>query len=64
MVRKRLPWFQWTFCEGKTRLRFLAFSQELSLANELCFMFLVMLWPKKYGKLIGEGNLATVIPRK
>jgi len=49
ILRKRLPRYQWTFCEGKTRLRFLAYSQELSLANGLCFMFLVMLWLKRHG---------------
>jgi len=48
MVRKRLPRFQWTFCEGKTRLRFLAYSRELSLANGLCFMFLVVSWLRRY----------------
>ena len=49
MVRKRLPRYQWTFLEGKTRLRFLAYSRELSLANGLCFMVLVMLWLRGYG---------------
>jgi len=49
MVKKKLPRYQWTFCEGKTRLRFLAFSKELSLANGLCFTFLVMHWLKRYG---------------
>jgi len=49
MVKKKLPRYQWTFCEGKTRLRFLAFSKELSLANGLCFTFLIMHWLKRYG---------------
>jgi len=49
MLRKRLPRYQWTFCEGKTRLRFLAYSRELSLVNGLCFTFLVMLWLKRHG---------------
>jgi len=53
MLRQRLPRYQWTFCEAKTRLRFLAYSRELSLANGLCFMFLVMLWLRRYG-LKGE----------
>ena len=49
MLRKRLPRYQWTFCEGKSRLRFLAYSGELSLVNGLCFTFLAMLWLRRYG---------------
>jgi len=49
MRKRRLPRYQWTFCEGKTRLRFLAYSRELSLTNGLCFMALVMLWLRKHG---------------
>ncbi|MCL6579763.1 MAG: helix-turn-helix domain-containing protein [Candidatus Bathyarchaeota archaeon] len=49
MLRKRLPRYQWTCLEGKTRLRFLSYSRELSLASGLCFMFLVMLWLRRYG---------------
>jgi len=55
MRKRRLPRYQWTFCEGKTRLRFLAYSRELSLANGLCFMGLVMLWLRSYGI---EGEVA------
>jgi transposase len=55
MRKRRLPRYQWTFCEGKTRLRFLAYSRELSLTNGLCFMALVMLWLRKYGI---EGEVA------
>ena len=49
MLRKRLPRYQWTFCEGKTRMRFFGYSRELSLVNNLCFTFLVMLWLRKFG---------------
>jgi len=49
ILRKRLPQYQWTFCEGKSRLRFLAYSRELSLVNGLCFTFLVMLWLRRCG---------------
>ena len=48
ILRKRLPRYQWTYLEGRTRLRFLAYSRELSLADGLCFMFLVMLWLRRY----------------
>lgn len=48
MRKRRLPRYQWTFCEGRTRLRFLAYSRELSLTNGLCFMALVMLWLRKH----------------
>lgn len=47
--KRRLPRYQWTWCEGKTRLRFLAYSRELSLANGLCFMALIMLWLRQHG---------------
>ena len=57
ILRKRLPQYQWTFCEGKSRLRFLAYSRELSLVNGLCFTFLVMLWLRRYG-IDSEGNMA------
>lgn len=53
--KRRLPRYQWTFCEGKSRLRFLAYSRELTLTNGLCFMALVMLWLRKHGI---EGELA------
>ena len=49
MRKRRLPRYQWTFCEAKTRLRFLAYSRELNLTNGLCFMALVMLWLRRYG---------------
>ena len=49
MRKRRLPRYRWTFCEGRTRLRFLAYSRELSLTNGLCFMALVMLWLRKHG---------------
>ena len=65
LLRKRLPHYQWTFCEAKTRLRFLAYSRELSLTNGLCFMFLVMLWLREYGVkgCKGKGNLADRLGR-
>ena len=49
MRKRRLPRYQWTFCEGKTRLRFLAYSQRCNLTNGLGFMALIMLWLRRYG---------------
>ncbi|MDD5453496.1 MAG: helix-turn-helix domain-containing protein [Candidatus Bipolaricaulis sp.] len=47
--KHRLPRYQWTFLEGRTRLRFLAYSHSLSVANGLCFVALVMSWLRAWG---------------
>jgi len=39
--KHRLPRYQWTFLEGRTRLRFLAYRHRLSVVNGLCFGALV-----------------------
>ena len=39
--KHRLPRYQWTFLEAKTRFRFLAYSHKLSVVNGLCFVALV-----------------------
>ena len=44
-----LPRYQWTFLEGRTRLRFLAFSHQKTITNGLCFLGLVMLWVRGHG---------------
>ena len=49
MRKRRLPRYQWTFCEGQSRLRFLLYSQKRHLTNGLGFMALVMLWLRRYG---------------
>ncbi|MGC8817544.1 MAG: helix-turn-helix domain-containing protein, partial [Candidatus Hadarchaeum sp.] len=49
LAKRKLPRYQWTFLEGRTRLRFLAWSHEVSLTNGLCFMSLVMLWLRGHG---------------
>ncbi|MFQ6056986.1 MAG: hypothetical protein ACE5J3_13520 [Methanosarcinales archaeon] len=49
ICRNHLPKYQWTFCEGRTRFRFLAYSRELTLTNGLAFEILVMLWLRKFG---------------
>ena len=47
--KHRLPRYQWTFLEGRTRLRFLAYSHRLSVVNGLCFVALVMSWLRAWG---------------
>jgi len=49
ITRKRLPRYQWTFCEGRTRLRFIALSRGLNITNGLCFVVLVMSWLRAWG---------------
>ncbi len=49
LTRKKLPLYQWTFLEARTRLRFLAYSRELSVVNGLCFVALVMSWLRGWG---------------
>ena len=55
--KKGLPRYQWTFLEGRTRLRFLAWSHELNLTNGICFT-LAMLWLRAFG-IEGEVDLQT-----
>ncbi|MEM3658250.1 MAG: helix-turn-helix domain-containing protein [Candidatus Hadarchaeum sp.] len=47
-----LPRYQWTFLEGRTRLRFLAWSREVTQTHALCFVGLALLWLRAHG--IGE----------
>ncbi len=49
ITKKRLPRYQWTFLEGRTRLRFLAYSRKLHITNGLCFVSLVMSWLRAWG---------------
>ena len=47
--KHHLPRYQWTFLEGRTRFRFLAYSHKLSVVNGLCFVALVMSWLRAWG---------------
>ena len=49
ICKNGLPRYQWTFCEGISRFRFLAYSRELTLTNGLAFMVLVTLWLRRWG---------------
>ena len=42
LAKRKLPRYPWTFLEGRTRLRSLAWSHEITLTNGLCFLGLVM----------------------
>jgi len=55
LAKRKLPRYQWTFLEGRTRLRFLSWSHGITLTNGLCFMGLVMLWLRGHGI---EGEVA------
>ncbi len=72
IIRRRLPRYQWTCLEARTRLRFLAYSHELSQANGIAFMVLVMLhlrahgikgrvgWQTDWGSEFGGSDLARI----
>lgn len=47
--RAGLPLYQWTACCVRTRLRFLAFGSEKTMACGLAFMVLVVLWLRAHG---------------
>jgi len=49
IIRQGLPRYQWTCLEARTRLRFLAYSRELSVTNGIAFMVLVMLHLRAQG---------------
>jgi len=47
--KHHLPIYQWTFCEAKTRLRFLAYSHECTRSNGKLFATLVLVWLRGWG---------------
>jgi hypothetical protein len=46
---QHLPRYQWTACDGRTRLHFLAYSHHLNRTNGVAFMVLVLLWLRAHG---------------
>ena len=56
--RNKLPRYQWTFLEGKTRLRFLCYSYKIHQTNGLSFVILVMsfkgVWDRRRGIMAGK----------
>jgi len=53
-----LPRYQWTALEGRSRLRFLAYSHRLNRTNGLAFMILVLWWMRIHG-VRGEVEIQT-----
>jgi transposase len=49
LARHHLPRHQWTACDGRTRMRFLAYSHHLNRTNGLAFLILVLLWLRGFG---------------
>ena len=49
LERQHLPRYQWTACDGRTRLRFLAYSHRLNRTNGIAFMILVLMWLRAHG---------------
>ncbi|MGD2144620.1 MAG: helix-turn-helix domain-containing protein, partial [Anaerolineae bacterium] len=49
MLRQGLPRYQWTACESRTRLRFLAYSHRINRTNGLSFMVLTLMWLRAFG---------------
>jgi transposase len=47
--KHHLPRYQWTACDGRTRLRFLAYSHRLNRTNGLAFLVLILLWLRAHG---------------
>jgi hypothetical protein len=49
LTRQHLPRYQWTACDGRTRLRFLAYSHRITRTNGLAFMLLSTLFLRALG---------------
>ena len=49
IFRNKLPQYQFTAIDIKTRLRFIAYAHSLSFANGLAFMLLVASWLRAFG---------------
>lgn len=49
LQRQHLPRYQWTACDGRTRLRFLAYSHRNNRTNGLAFLILVLMWLRAFG---------------
>lgn len=49
MDRRGLPRYQWTACDGRSRLRFLAYSHRLNRSNGFAFMIMVTMWMRAFG---------------
>ena len=46
--KRRLPRYQWTACDSRTRLRFLAYSHSKSRTNGMAFLILTLMWLRAF----------------
>ena len=46
--KRRLPRYQWTACDSRTRLRFLAYSHSKSRTNGMAFLILTLMWLRSF----------------
>lgn len=49
MLRQGLPRYQFTACDSRTRLRFLAYAHRLNRTNGMAFITLVLMWLRAFG---------------
>lgn len=54
VLRYNLPQYQWTMIDVKSRIRFLAFSWQLTRGNGMAFEFLVKAWLRMHGLAQGD----------
>jgi putative transposase len=55
VLKYRLPQYQWTMIDIKSRIRFLAWSYQLTRNNGMAFELMVKAWLKMYG--LAGGNI-------
>ncbi len=46
--RHQLPRYQWTACDGRSRLRFLAYSHRITRTNGIAFLVVVLMWLRAF----------------
>lgn len=56
--RQHLPRYQWTARDGRSRIRFLAYSHSLNSTNGMAFLILTTLWLRAHG-ITGEITFQT-----
>ncbi|NSW76163.1 MAG: transposase, partial [Candidatus Atribacteria bacterium] len=49
IFRERLPRYQFTACEVRTRIRFIAYAHELSFLSGCAFLLLLTFWLRSFG---------------
>lgn len=54
VLKYKLPQYQWTIIDVKSRLRFLAWSYQLTRNNGMVFELMVTSWLKMYGLVRGK----------